>query len=326
MRTKFLGEEKLIKQAQTAFPKGITKIGDNVYFFLAYGGSTCTLVVGEKSCVLVDTLNGIAPAKEAYEEVRKITDKPIKHIIYTHQHTDHTSGAKVFAVDNPKIYGHKPVRPEYEYSHMLKDICRIRGMRQFGTICSDEERISVGVGPLTETPIGNNPAHLGQLPCTNTIEEDVVNLNLDGIDVTIVSAPGETDEQVFVYFPKYKVLCCGDNYYESWPNLYAIRGSQYRDIASWVKALDDMVTYEAEVLLPGHTHAVIGKDSVRDTLTNYRDALKYVLTETLKGMNEGKTMDELVESVTLPEHLKNIPYLQEYYGTVAWSVRAIYTG
>ena len=38
------------------------------------------------------------------------------------------------------------------------------------------------------------------------------------------------------------------------------------------------------------------------------------------------TPDELVETVTLPAHLSDKPYLQEYYGTVAWSVRSIFTG
>ena len=42
------GEEKLKRQAENGFPKGITKICDRVYFALGYGGSTCTLVIGEE--------------------------------------------------------------------------------------------------------------------------------------------------------------------------------------------------------------------------------------------------------------------------------------
>ena len=43
----YAGEEKLKRQAESGF-EGITKICDNVYFALGYGGSTCTLVIGEK--------------------------------------------------------------------------------------------------------------------------------------------------------------------------------------------------------------------------------------------------------------------------------------
>lgn len=316
------GEEKLKKQAETGFPKGITKICDNVYFALGYGGSTCTLVVGETSCVLVDTLNGIGPAKEALEEFRKITDKPIRAIIYTHYfHFDHTSGASVFAGPDTRIIGRRPTYPQYGKTGMIKDICAARGARQFGVGLTPEEIICVGIGPRNEIN-----SQKGSLPCTEFFDDEVLELDLDGTKVRLTAAPGETDDQIFVWFPQYQVLCCGDNYYESWPNLYAIRGGQYRDINGWVESLDKMRELNAEYLLPGHTQAVIGREKVEYTLKAYRDALDYVLTETLRGMNEGKTPEELVECVKLPEELRDLPFLQEYYGTVEWSVRSIFTG
>lgn len=318
----YVGEEKLKKQAETGFPKGVTEICDNVYFALGYGGSTCTLVVGENSCVLVDTLNGIGPAKEALEEFRKITDKPIRTIIYTHYfHFDHTSGASVFAGPDTRIIGRRPTYPQYGKTGMIKDICAARGAKQFGVGLTPEETICVGIGPRNEIN-----SQKGSLPCTEFFEDEVLELDLDGIKVRLTAAPGETDDQIFVWFPQHQVLCCGDNYYESWPNLYAIRGGQYRDINGWVESLDKMRELGAEYLLPGHTRAVIGRDKVEYTLKAYRDALDYVLTKTLEGMNEGKTPEELVECVKLPDELKDLPFLQEYYGTVEWSVRSIFTG
>lgn len=316
------GEEKLKKQAETGFPKGITKICDNVYFALGYGGSTCTLVVGETSCVLVDTLNGVAPARAARAEFEKITDKPIRAIIYTHYfHFDHTSGAAVFAGPETRIIGRKPTYPQYGRTGMIKDICGVRGARQFGVGLTAEEAICVGIGPRNE--INGEKA---SLPCTEFFGEEKLELDIDGIKLELVAAPGETDDQIFIWFPQHKVLCCGDNYYESWPNLYAIRGGQYRDISGWIDSLDNMRKYGAEYLLPGHTRAVTGHGEVETTLKNYRDALEYVLVETLRGMNEGLTPDELVEKVRLPKELATLPYLQEYYGTVEWSVRSVYTG
>lgn len=316
------GEEKLKRQAESGFPKGITKICDHVYFALGYGGSTCTLVVGETSCILVDTLNGVAPARAVREEFEKITDKPIRTIIYTHYfHFDHTSGASVFADPGTRIIGRKPTYPQYGRTGLIKDICGVRGARQFGVGLTPEENICVGIGPRNEIN-----GEKGSLPCTELFEEEKLELDIDGTEVVLVAAPGETDDQIFIWFPQYGVLCCGDNYYESWPNLYAIRGGQYRDISGWIDSLDKMREYGAEYLLPGHTRAVTGKTEVETTLKNYRDALEYVLTETLRGMNEGLTPDELVERVRLPENLASLPYVQEYYGTVEWSVRSIYTG
>lgn len=272
--------------------------------------------------MLVDTLNGVAPAREAKAEFEKITDKPIRTIIYTHYfHFDHTSGAAVFAGPKTRIIGRKPTYLQYGRSGMIKDICGVRGARQFGVGLTPEESICVGIGPRNE--INGEKA---SLPCTEFFEEEKLELEIDGIQMVLTPAPGETDDQIFIWFPQYKVLCCGDNYYESWPNLYAIRGGQYRDISGWIDSLDRMRECGAEYLLPGHTRAITGSAAVETTLKNYRDALEYVLVETLRGMNEGLTPDELVEQVHLPRELAELPYLQEYYGTVEWSVRSIYTG
>jgi len=68
----------------------------------------------------------------------------------------------------------------------------------------------------------------------------------------------------------------------------------------------------------------MGDANVRAALTAYRDGIKSVLNQTIEGIKRGERPDELVQHVKLPLHLADNPYLQEYYGSVAWSVRAIY--
>ena len=63
-----------------------------------------------------------------------------------------------------------------------------------------------------------------------------------------------------------------------------------------------------------------------EVLTNYRDAIEHVFEQTIAGINEGMTPDQLVEHVELPEHLRDLDYLREYYGNIEWGVRAIFTG
>lgn len=319
---KFIGEEKLLAQAEVGFPKEIKKILDNIYFVIGYGGSNAIFIEAETSCILIDTLNGTEVAEEALKELRKITHKPIKTIIYTHyHHFDHTSGAGVFADEDCQIIGRKPTYPQYGKTHLLKDIYGVRGAKQFGTGLSLEEVISVGIGPRN-----NNNGQKSNLQPNVLFSDEKLKMHIDGIDIELVAAPGETDDQIFVWLPQFKVLCCGDNYYESWPNLYAIRGGQYRDISSWIDALSSMLEYNAEYLLPGHTRAVIGCEKVKEYLTNYRDAILYILEETLKGMNKGLTMDQLVDQIKLPNEFAKLPYLQEYYGTIEWTIRSIFTG
>ena len=85
-----------------------------------------------------------------------------------------------------------------------------------------------------------------------------------------------------------------------------------------------MLDLGAESLVPGHMRPVLGADSVRAALTAYRDGIKSILDQTLEGIRRGERPDELVQRVKLPPHLTDNPSLQEYYGSVAWSVRAIY--
>lgn len=316
----FAGEEKLKEHAQS-FSRKVEQINEQVWFFTGFGGSNMIAVIGDDSCVLIDALNGKEVAEEALIELRKITDKPIDTIIYTHTHFDHTSGAGVFANETTEIIAHSYKTAIYGHSNLINNISQQRGKRQLGPTLTQEESICVGIG------IWNKPFSTRALLTPNKlIEGKETVLVRAGIEFHLIAAPGETDDQIFVWLPAFNILCCGDNYYESWPNLYAIRGSQYRDISSWIDALDNMLNYPAEILLPGHTAVVRGKETIQEVLTNYRDAISWVLTETLKGIDQGLTPDELVEKIVLPEHFANLPYLQEYYGTVQWTVRAIFDG
>lgn len=264
---------------------------------LGYGGSTATLIEGQESCVLIDTLNGREAAEEALAELRQFTAKPIKTIIFTHyHHFDHTAGARVFAAGGVRASPELRPIPNTHALSCSKISQLSGGARQFGVDLTPEEVISVGIGPMNE--LNSSQAILKP---TRWFSEDRLTLNLDGIEVHLVGAPGETDDQLFVWLPQFKVLCSGDNYYHSWPNLYAIRGGQYRDISQWVSSLDAMLAYDAGHLLPGHTRAISGKEAVRENLTNYRDAIQYILEETLKGMNKRMTIAQLVDTVKLPE-------------------------
>ena len=142
----------------------------------------------------------------------------------------------------------------------------------------------------------------------------------------MVSAVGETDDQIFLWLPEERIMCCGDNYYGCWPNLYAIRGGQYRDIAAWVDSLEHIMSYPAEALLPGHMLPVLGHDRITEVLGNFKEAIRCILDETLACISQGLSQDETAARVVLPETYRSLPYLQEYYGTVQWSVRAIYQG
>jgi alkyl sulfatase BDS1-like metallo-beta-lactamase superfamily hydrolase len=161
---------------------------------------------------------------------------------------------------------------------------------------------------------------------TTIYTEDKVTRTIDGVNIELIRAPGETDDQIYVYLPDFKAICTGDNYYGVFPNLYAIRGTQYRDIAQWVSSLRSILDYDVEAMLPGHTAPIIGKENIINRVTSFAGAIEGVLMDTLDCMNKGMTLSETVETVKLRPEYENCDFLGEFYGTVQWAVRSVYTG
>lgn len=318
------GAQQLKAYAERTFAKEIVQVADQIYYFTGYGHSNVTLLIGEHSCILIDTLDSDLRAQNLKETIAAITTKPIKTLIYTHGHPDHRGGAGAFADTVEEVIAFAPKRPVLKYTEKINNCLMKRGNRQFGSCLNEEELITQGLGP--REGMFCQEGKYAFLPPTTIYTEDSIERNIDGISLKLVSAVGETDDQIFIWLPEANVLCCGDNYYACWPNLSAIRGSQYRDVSAWVDSLDLIRSYHAETLLPGHGKAIQGQEQVEEVLKNYRDAIETILLQTLEGMNQGKTADELAASVELPENLQNLPYLAEHYGTVAWSVRGIFDG
>jgi alkyl sulfatase BDS1-like metallo-beta-lactamase superfamily hydrolase len=182
---------------------------------------------------------------------------------------------------------------------------------------------NVGLGPFVETL--DPTMTLGLIRPNKTFSEKL-EAEICGVKVELVHAPGETNDQLFVWLPERDLLMPGDNIYKAFPNLYSIRGTLYRDVLRWAHSIDEMRALRPAHLVPSHTRSISGKEQVYETLTAYRDAIQFVHDQTIRGINQGLTPDELVEVVKLPPHLAKHPYLQEYYGKVEWSVRGVFNG
>ncbi|HKL21144.1 MAG TPA: alkyl sulfatase dimerization domain-containing protein, partial [Tichowtungia sp.] len=121
-------------------------------------------------------------------------------------------------------------------------------------------------------------------------------------------------------------LFAGDNFYHSFPNLYAIRGTAYRDVMNWSESVGTMALFQPEALVPGHTMPILGQEAATSALKNYSEAIRSVYDQTVQGINAGKSPEQIAHEVELPEHLREQPYLTEYYGTIHHAVRNIYIG
>lgn len=313
-------------RAQNAeFEKQIVQVAPNVYTGVGYAGSNASMIVGLDGVIIVDTLPGLAAAEVLKAEFREFSDKPVKAIIYTHGHVDHIGGATVFAGDDdPEIYARDNIHVDPVDAGPGNSFSAERGARQFGrTLKPGVERINLGVGPAVQ-PMGGFGQ--GALAPTITFAGERERLTIAGIEIHLVAAPGETDDQLYVWLPESKVLFSGDNFYRSFPNIYALRGTPYRDVVQWAESLDKMAKEPAATLIPGHTRPVVGAEDVHRALIDYRDAIRFVHDKTLEGMNKGLVPDELVDYVKLPAALASRPYLTEFYGRVDTAVRAVFSG
>lgn len=317
---------KLIAQ-NAQFAKKIHELSPNVFTAVGYAASNVHFLVGSEGIVLIDTTETTQAAENILTDFRKISDLPITTIIYTHSHRDHISGATVFAegriieviaADNftSDLVGVDDSRPAPNKALMA------RTKRHFGISLRPDERISVGVGP-GDRPMKGMGA--GYIEPTKRISE-TTQITREGFDLELAKAPGETPDHIVVWLAAQKTLFSGDNFYHAFPNLYAIRGTPYRDFDAWADTMDQLMAYAPEVLAPGHTQPVVGAAAIQQCLTDYRDAIRYVVSETVKGMNAGLDPVTIAAALKLPEGLVDKPYLQEFYGDVGYASRAYFAG
>jgi alkyl sulfatase BDS1-like metallo-beta-lactamase superfamily hydrolase len=312
----FAGREKLRAHSEE-FRREVIKVTEGVWVAVGFSNANAVLIDGTGGSIVVDTTSDVADAARVKAEFAKLSSAPVRAIIYTHAHPDHTGGASVFAGnDGPEIITHRL------FVDRVPDVGRAGrdGGDQFGSTLPDALFINAGTG----MEFGRHPAPTGYLAPTRTFSEDRLDLTVASVRLQLLHTPGETRENVAVWLPDKRVLLTGDDFYKAFPTLYAIRGARLRPIDQWVASLSQMIDLGAEFVVPGHTRPVLGSANARAALTAYRDGITSVLDQTLEGMRRGERPDELVQHVTLPPTLAASPYLQEFYGTVAWSVRAIY--
>ncbi len=317
----------LVHHNDTQFRKSIIELAPAMWTAVGYAASTQHMIEGRETVTIIDTSESTGAAVNVLAEFRKLTDKPVGRIIYTHSHRDHISGAAVFAEGRAiEILASAAFKSDLvgqpDTDTAPTQALMRRTTAQFGFGLTPEQGISLGCGP------GDRPVEglgAGYVPPTRFIEENQ-EIDLDGVHAKLIMAPGETADHMAVWVPDAGVLFPGDNWYHAFPNLYAIRGTPYRDFNAWADSLLMLSELGAEVLAPGHTRPVFGAENVREVLLTTRAAIIHVMTHTAKGMNAGLSVDDIAASIKLAPELAALPWLGEFYGKASWSARAYTTG
>jgi len=116
----------------------------------------------------------------------------------------------------------------------------MRGARQAGFLLKPEQRINNGVAQAYRPKRGRAaPGAEGRARPTHLLSGDRQRIEIEGVSIDLVAGTGETYDQIYVWLPEERVAFAGDNFYKSWPNLYPIRGTPYRDVRQWAAQLSD---------------------------------------------------------------------------------------
>ena len=282
-----------------------TKVADGIYQAIGWGNTF--MVTTPAGNVIIDT--SLAPNAALHTRLlRAESSAAVKYIILTHAHGDHTGGVSAWKEAGTQIIAQREHTEFMHYQARLNGFYGIRNAAQFGF-------------PMPVTAPAW-PGNYGGKVEPTILFDDKYEFELGGLKFIVLSTPGETYDHASVWIPQLKAAFIGDNYYDSFPNIYTLRGTQPRWALDYVNSLNKILALKPEVVLPSHGMAIKGNEEITKRLTRYRDAIQFVHDETVKGMNAGKDVWTLMNEIKLPAALD----IGESYGKLSWSVRGIYEG
>ena len=244
----------------------VKKIGDGVYAAISpdrsKAGSNAGFIVGSSGVAVVDTFVGVEPAKELLAEIRKVTNLPVRYVINTHYHLDHTGGNAVFAETGATILAHRNV-----YGWL-----RTENLKFFGPSPKPEDK-----------------ARIEGLALPDMVYSDAVDLYLGSRLVQVRYMLGHTGGDSVVFVPDANVVFGGDIIWQHHlPNLIDA------STQPWIQTLDKLLAEHAPAtFVSGHGDLATAAD-VRD----FRDYLKTLREDVAKVQSGGKSGQELVEAVS----------------------------
>ena len=311
----------------------ITKEGMKFWFGMypsvTFADGKCHVIPGFGNTGLFETNEGLVIfdvpikqfARKSFNEIRKITDKQVKYLIYSHGHFDHAFGFDPFLKEikengweMPEIIGHENSVRRFKKYKMLNEYHNWINSQQFASIAPKDKTVATVSPDYVIEPsivlVGNDAKY---------------SFNFGGLDFHLFHDKGETDDSIWLWIPEKETICTGDLSLSSFPNV----GNPYkvqRYPLDWALALDKMIEKEVKFLIPGHGKFIEGKENVKDALSTTSEALHFVHDEVVKRLNEGKWFEQIFYEMLdiFPEKFKKHPILSPIYGCYRFAIHATY--
>ncbi|HTP67763.1 MAG TPA: MBL fold metallo-hydrolase [Dongiaceae bacterium] len=245
----------------------VTKVSGNIYMLQGAGGNIAASV-GDDGIVIVD--DQFAPLADKIQAALKtlgVTDKPVRFVINTHYHGDHTGGNAPFANSGSTVIAQDNVRKRL----------------QTGGVAGNGGSVKMEL----------KPADKAALPII-TFEHDVT-VHLNGEDIRALHFPaGHTDGDAVIFFPKNNVVHMGDDFVRyGFPFIDVASGGSVQGMAAAMEKVSSELPKDVKVI-PGH-----GDLSNLDDVRAFVQMLKETTAAVQKAMNEHKTVDQMKQEKIL---------------------------
>ena len=279
-----------------AFAEGLVRIADNVYSYVDVKGAApqnsfganAGIIIGKDGIVVIDTLISSKEAKRFIYDIRKISDKPIKYVVNTHFHLDHTFGnaefEKLGAIIIAQANDDKNLHNAGEAT--------LKNAAAYG---------------LTERDMEGTTIAYPQLSFNDKLE---INLGDQKIGL-IYAGTSHTGGSILVYLPDKKILFAGDILFTNY-HPYIADG----DIEGWTKSLDYIMKMDVITIIPGHGPIstkkdvtdmkayLIAFDKNAKKLSSKSKDVEHIFSELKKELPERSELDTLIKSNLQMKYLK----------------------
>jgi len=245
----------------------VTKVSGNIYMLEGAGGNIAASV-GEDGVVIVD--DQFAPLADKIQTALKdlkITDKPVRFVINTHYHGDHTGGNVPFNNAGSTLIAQDNVRKRLESG---------------GT-----------AGNGGSIKMENKPAEKAALPII-TFEHDVT-VHLNGEDIRALHFPsGHTDGDSIIFFPKNNVVHMGDDFVRyGFPFIDVASGGSVQGMIDAMEKATAKLPPDVKVI-PGH-----GDLSNLDDVRAFTKMLRETSAVVQKAIDNHKTLEQMKQEKIL---------------------------
>ncbi|HEY7547445.1 MAG TPA: MBL fold metallo-hydrolase [Blastocatellia bacterium] len=298
-------------------PFTLKKLTDDVYVLYGRGGNIGICVTAEGIIVIDDQFADLAPGIAA--QVKSISDRPIKFLINTHHHFDHTGGNEFF-IKMTTIVAHDNVR-----KHMLaapqetidSQTARIQRLEKQIAEAKDPQSKEVAdlrqqLDAAKKSLDAARAVKISEVPAPNITFSREMRMYVGGKEIQIFHAKrGHTDGDSIIYFPKEKVAHLGDLFVNK--RMPFIDRAHGASSAEWVETLDAALARidPSSQVIPGHGDAgtVADLKAFRQYLVDLREAVKQAIAA-------GKTREQAVKEIQLPQYSSHTGYAQGLAGNV----------